>query len=79
MKKCSDCNMEMIDASLYGKPRFIDREHDINKFYVDVKTGNTVTFLGLTTDETKRTSLRARVCPNCGKVELYINPDELKK
>lgn len=30
MKKCNDCNIEMIDGSLFGKPRFIDMDHDIN-------------------------------------------------
>ena len=32
--KCEKCNVEMIDGSLYGKPRFIDIDHDIDKFYV---------------------------------------------
>ena len=36
--KCEKCNVEMIDGSLYGKPRFIDIDHDIDKFYVSIKT-----------------------------------------
>lgn len=76
MKKCSDCNVEMIDASLFGKPRFIDMDHDINKFYVDIKTGNKSSFLGMQVDETKRCDLNVRVCPRCGKVELYVSPSE---
>ena len=72
MKKCNNCNVEMLDGSLYGKPRFIDMEHDIDKFYVDMKTGNKKKFLGLKMDETIRKELSVKICPNCGKVELYI-------
>lgn len=79
MKKCNDCNALMIDGSLFGKPRFIDMDHDINKFYVDIKTGNETSFLGFKTDEINRVDLNVRVCPRCGKVELYVNPEDINK
>ncbi len=79
MKKCNDCNVEMVDGRLYGKPKFIDMDHDINKFYVDVQTGNKTNILGLEVAETKRSKLNVRICPNCGKVELYINPNEIER
>ena len=52
--KCEKCNVEMIDGSLYGKPRFIDIDHDIDKFYVSIKTGKKTSVLGLEVDETKK-------------------------
>ncbi len=79
MKKCKDCNVEMIDGSLYGEPMFMDMEHDIDKFYVDIKTGDTTNFFGLKIDNPKRLELKVKVCPKCGKVELYINPAEIEK
>lgn len=80
MKKCSECNVEMVDGSLYGEPMFMDMKHDIDQFYVNVKTGKTTTsFLMIPVDETKKVELKVRVCPICGKVELYINPAELNK
>lgn len=79
MKKCNECNIEMIDGSLYGKPRFMDMDHDIDKFYVDIKTGNKTSFLGLKIDETIKVKLNVKICPNCGKVEMYINSNEIEK
>lgn len=79
MSKCKDCNAEMINGNLYGEPRFIDMDHDIDKFYVDVETGNTKSFLGLKIKEKNRAQLSVKICPNCGKVEMYINPDDIKK
>lgn len=79
MKRCNDCDIEMIDGSLYGKPRFIDMDHDIDKFYVDIKTGSKKTFFGLKMDETKRVGVSVKLCPNCGKVEMYINPNDVEK
>ena len=52
--KCEKCNVKMIDGSLYGKPRFIDIDHDIDKFYVSIKTGKKTSVLGLEVDETKK-------------------------
>ncbi len=78
MKRCSECNIEMLDGNLYGEPRFIDMDHDIDKFYVKIKTGNTTSFLGFNIDETKTLKLNVKICPNCGKVEMYINPNEIK-
>lgn len=79
MKKCNDCNIEMIDGSLFGEPIFMDMDHDIDKFYVDIKTGKKKDFLGLKLDEKKRAKLNVKLCPNCGKVEMYINPDDIRK
>ncbi len=78
MKKCNDCNIEMIDGVLYGKPKFIDVDHEIDKFYVNIRTGNKKTIFGIQTDEINQVELKVRICPNCGKVELYVNPNDIK-
>lgn len=77
--KCEKCNVEMIDGSLYGKPRFIDIDHDIDKFYVSIKTGKKTSVLGLEVDETKKIKLNVKVCPKCGKVEMYVSPNDNKE
>ena len=43
-----------------------------------VKTGENTNFLGIKYDEVKKIVLNACVCPKCGKVELYVSPDNLK-
>ena len=78
MKKCSNCNVEMLEGSLYGKPRFIDMDHEIDKFYFDVETGGKGDFLGIEYNKSKRLNFNAYTCPKCGKIEFYINPDNLK-
>lgn len=77
--KCEKCNIEMIDGSLYGKPRFIDIDHDIDKFYVSIKTGKKTSVLGLEVDEAKKIKLNVKVCPKCGKVEMYVSPNDIKE
>lgn len=72
MKKCRDCNIEMIEntnlhtdyvgGTSYEEQVFLDYDDEIN--------GSKVLF------GNKKISIRrlkARVCPNCGKVELYVD------
>ena len=77
MKKCNNCNVEMLEGRLYGKPKFIDMDHEINKFYFDLKTGEKGSILGIGFDKTKRFNLNSCVCPKCGKVELFIDPNDI--
>ena len=71
MKKCIDCNIEMIEK--YGiRPG----EH---------ATGHTDHFLYLVKDDNQHYGIklnqkwvRCRICPNCGKIELFIDPSNLK-
>ena len=77
MKKCNDCNVEMVEAErlhtdYVGGARMEER---IYVDYDDEENGFTP-LLG-----NKKISIkmvRARVCPQCGKVELYVdlNADE---
>ena len=39
MKVCRDCNVEMMEATYYGYPRFIDMDHEIDRFEIRIKTG----------------------------------------
>lgn len=81
MKKCSDCNIEMINnAEVTGQHPFelgSDGRSDLYISYVDGK----VELKGLfgkvrTEDNYCEYSIKARVCPKCGKVELYIDFNE---
>ena len=72
MKKCTDCNVIMIeDTNLHtdyvGGVKF---EEQIYLTYGDEQNGTKPLF-GSNKISTKR--VKARVCPNCGKVELYID------
>lgn len=75
MKKCSDCNVEMIEGWIEGQHPFeigVDGRTDIS---VHIKTGEKRKFLGLEIDSTISKKLKARICPKCGKVETYIEID----
>ena len=78
MKKCSECNIEMIDNCVVeGQHPFelgSDGESDI---FVHIPTNEKGSFLGIKYDKTINLLVKARVCPKCGKVELYVDSDEL--
>ena len=79
-KNCPDCNVEMLDATLFGHPRWIDMDHDITRHTVRIPTGNVseFKFLGMSipNEEMLEYDLKLRVCPRCGKVEAYVDFDE---
>lgn len=79
MKKCSDCNVEMVDGKLHGEPFSMNLDNDIDDFYVDIKTGGVTSFFGMKVPSAIRARLEVKVCPKCGKVELYIDPNSLKQ
>ncbi len=74
MKKCNECNVDMIDnCKVKGQHPFeigIDGESDIS---IHIPTNEKGSFLGIQFDKEITKELKARVCPNCGKVELYID------
>ncbi len=75
MKNCNDCNTAMVeDANIHtdyvGGVSF---EEQIYLTYDDEKNGKKP-LLGSKKISTKR--VKARVCPNCGKVELYVDLKE---
>ena len=77
MKKCSDCNVEMIeDCKIDGQHPFevgVDGRTDLS---IHVPTGEEGKFLGIKYDKAKKYKLKARLCPKCGKIELYIKLNE---
>ena len=79
MKKCNDCNVEMIENCIIeGQHPFelgVDGRTDIS---LHIPTNEQGSFLGIKYEKQKELPLKARVCPKCGKVELYVNKDELQ-
>ena len=75
MKKCKDCNIEMIeDTNLHTDyVGGVSYEEQIFLDYNDEINGSKVLFGN---KKISKRRLKARVCPNCGNVELYV---DLKK
>ncbi len=73
MKKCSDCNVEMIDnAKIFDDSSnifisFLNGKREVKNFFGNIKVKKIQC----------NKELKARICPTCGKVELYIDPDDL--
>ena len=75
MKKCSECNIEMINGGNLHTDYVggVSFETQIFLDYEDEEKGSKMLF-GNKKYSKKR--IMARVCPKCGKVELNINLDE---
>lgn len=78
MKECENCKIEMIDnAELRGQHPFehgVDGTSTIYVSYIDgVKQVKGL--FGKVKEEENHCAfeLKARVCPKCGKVELYVD------
>lgn len=74
MKICSDCNVEMLEnGRIEGQHPFelgVDGQSDIS---VSIPTNEQGSFLGIKFNKEIKKQAKARVCPKCGKVELYID------
>ncbi len=72
MKKCGDCNVEMINGeSLHTNyVGGVSYEEQIYLEYEDNINGSSRLF-----DNKKYSTkrIKARICPSCGKVELYVD------
>ena len=79
MKNCSECNVEMRKGSLFGEPFTMELDHEVDHFYVNVETGREKKTLFGTVPEVDRVPLVAAVCPKCGKVEFFIDPNKISK
>lgn len=74
MKKCSDCNCEMIDDCLItGKHPYVSDFRQRVDISVSIPTGQKNSFPGIPYEASDRCALKASVCPECGKVELYAD------
>lgn len=76
MKKCNDCNIEMVESinlhTDYVGGASMDERIYIE--YYDEKYGEKRLF---SNEKISIRRVKGRVCPNCGKVELYV--DLIKK
>ena len=77
MKKCSDCNVEMIDnCRVDGQHAFEIGEDGRSDLFLKISTGEKSSFIGIPFDVMNNYKIKARVCPKCGKVEMYVNLQE---
>ena len=71
MKKCSDCNVEMIeDCKIDGQHPFeigIDGKTNLS---LHIPLNQQGSILG---NKMLPHPIKARLCPVCGKIELYTN------
>lgn len=75
MKKCSDCNIEMIEeTSLHTN--YIGGAHYDEQIYVDFEDEKNGHKELLSDRKMSRKRVKARVCPECGKMELFIDLNE---
>ena len=77
MKKCFDCNIDMIEnVRVEGQKKFDVGVDGSSRILLSIPTGEKTAFLGMNVDKTLRTEVMARVCPKCGKVEMYVDIDK---
>ena len=77
MKKCLECNFYMREIIIDGQHPFeigVDGRTDLR---VHIPTGEKSSLLGLTIDKRITTDLKARICPKCGKIELFVDPESI--
>ena len=74
MKRCSECNTEMIeDCFLEGQHPFeigVDGRTDIS---LNIPLKEEITVLGMKKNKVKAITPKARICPTCGKIEFYVD------
>ena len=73
MKKCSDCNIEMLEKYNVIPGERITKYIEPNLLYVVVAENNYYN-----AEKISDNYVKCRICPKCGKIELYANPDDLK-
>lgn len=80
MKKCNECNEEMIEnCKIDAQHPFELGEDGRSDLYLNVPTGDKSSFIGIPYEMMDIYDVKARFCPKCGKVELYINPSEKRR
>ena len=74
MKKCQDCHCDMIEnCSINGRHPFgVDFKQRVD-ISVSIPTNQRNDLTAIPYKTSTRYSLKARVCPQCGKVELYAD------
>lgn len=70
MKKCNDCNVEMLEnIRIEGQHPFELGSSGSSDIEIIIHGKNIFA---------KTLSVKCRVCPNCGKVELYVDKEKLQ-
>ena len=78
MKKCNECNTVMIDNCIIeGQHPFEIGVYGRTDISIHIPTNEKGDFLGIKYDKVKSVNPKLRVCPKCGKVEMYVDPSEL--
>ena len=73
MKKCSECNVEMVEGLGIRSEDPVDVENNHRLYIVTREDDYYARRIS------HKHNVRCRICPNCGKVELFINPEDLRK
>lgn len=71
MKNCSDCNVYMIEGLGIRADESISIDNAYRLYIVE----NENSYYGKRLSEKE---IKCRICPICGKIELYIDPNILK-
>lgn len=69
MKECKDCNVKMVEFT-----------KDLRSNLQTCDTNDEIVFYNYNTNRmiTPWDFVKARVCPKCGKLELYVDPKTAK-
>ena len=77
MKKCLDCNVYMREVRLTGQHPHEIGVNSRTNLKVHIPTGEKGEILGMSIDKSIMAPLKARVCPKCGKIELFVEQEYL--
>lgn len=80
MKKCKNCNVEMVDAEISGQHPLEIGIDSQTVLYVNFSKGKEEVkgLFGKTkiVENYDRKEIKAKLCPECGKIELYVDLTE---
>lgn len=71
MKKCSECNIEMVEGLGIRADEGVSIDNKFKLYIVK----NEQSYYGR---RLSKKEVKCRICPICGKVELYMDPNALK-
>ena len=75
MKKCNDCNTIMIeDTNLHTN--FVGGVSFNEQIYLTYENEKNETKPLLSINKLSTKKVKARICPNCGKLEFYVDVKE---
>lgn len=75
MKKCLDCNEYMREARITGSHPHEKGLDGRTNLKVHIPTGEKGEILGMSIDKSITAPLKARICPKCGKIQLFVDQE----